>query len=97
MDLARDVAAVLAVFGILAATLWALRRAGAAKWRVPGRTRSRGRMEVVERVALGPQQALHLVRLGTRALLIASHPAGCSLIESTPWQDCAASGRQEPL
>ncbi len=97
MDVARDVAAVLAVFGILAATLWALKRAGAAKWRVPGRARSRGRMELVERVALGPQQALHLVRLGTRALLIASHPGGCALIESTPWQDCAVSGRQEPL
>ena len=56
-----------------------------------------GRIELAERVALSPQHSLHLVRLGGRALLIASHAGGCTLIESVPWQDCqVAPPRQEP-
>jgi flagellar biogenesis protein FliO len=97
MDLTRDLMAVLLVFGVLGGALWALRRAGAVRWRGPGRTRTRGRVELVERVALGPQHALHLVRLGTRALLIASHAGGCTLVESVPWQECQAAPPREEL
>jgi flagellar biogenesis protein FliO len=98
MELARDLAAVLLVLGALAATLWALRRAGAARWRGPGGARlARGRIEVVERVALSPQQALHLVRLGAHALLIASHAGGCTLVASVPWQEArVAPPREQP-
>ena len=52
-------------------------------------------MELVERVALGPAHALHLVRLGTRGLLIASHAGGCTLVESVPWQECRVAPREE--
>jgi flagellar biogenesis protein FliO len=97
MDLARDLGAVLLVLAALAATLWALRRAGAVHWRAPGRVRVRGRIELIERVALSPQHALHLVRLGGRALVIASHAGGCTLVESVPWQECrVAPPREEP-
>jgi flagellar biogenesis protein FliO len=97
MDLARDLVAVLAVFGLLAGALWALRRAGAVRWRTPGGGRSRGRLELVERVALSPQNALHLVRVGAKALIIASHAGGCALIDTVPWQDCqVAPPREEP-
>jgi flagellar biogenesis protein FliO len=97
MDVARDLGAVLLVLCILGATLWALRRGGAVHWRTPGRTRARGRVELVERVALSPQHALHLVRLGTRALLIASHAGGCTLLDSAPWQECRVlPPREEP-
>jgi hypothetical protein len=41
----------------------------------------------VERVALGPQHALHLVRLGERGLLLSSSPSGCALIETFPWRE----------
>ncbi len=91
MDWARDLVAVLVVFGLLAGALWAMRRAGAVRWRTPGRAKTRGRIELVERVALGPQHALHVVRLGSRALLIASHAAGCTLVESVPWQEYQAA------
>ena len=95
--MAWDLAAVLLVLGLLAATLWALRRAGGVGWRAAGRARCRGRLEVVERVPLGPQHALHLVRLGGRGLLVASHPAGCTLIESAPWPECVpVPPREEP-
>ena|ERR1035441_4972155 len=97
MDLARELGAVLLVLGVLAATLWALRRAGAVRWRAPGAARTRGRIELVERIALSPGHALHLVRLGSRALLIASHAGGCTLVESVPWQECrVAPPREEP-
>jgi len=95
MDLARELGAVLLVLGVLAATLWALRRAGTVRWRTPGG--ARGRIEVVERVALSPQHALHLVRLGSRALLIASHAGGCTLVENVPWQECGVAPPREEL
>ncbi len=97
MDLARELGAVLLVLGALGATLWALRRAGTVRWRGPGGARERGRIEAVERIALSPGHALHLVRFGSRGLLIASHAGGCTLIESLPWQECrVAPGREEP-
>ena len=97
MDLARELGAVLLVLGVLGATLWALRKAGAVRWRAPGGARTRGRIEVVERIALSPGHALHLVRLGSRGLLIATHAGGCTLVESLPWQECrVAPGREEP-
>ena len=97
MDLARELGAVLLVLGVLAATLWALRRAGAVRWRAPGGARRGSRIELVERVALSPGHALHLVRMADRALLIASHAGGCTLVESVPWQECrVAPPREEP-
>jgi flagellar biogenesis protein FliO len=95
MDVARDLGAVLLILALLGAALWALRRAGAVAWRAPSRARARGRVELVERVALGPQHALHLVRLGNRALLVASYTGGCTLVESVPWEQCQAAPRGE--
>ncbi len=72
------VAAVLALFG---ATLWWLRRRG----HVSVGSGRRGRvMEAVERLPLGPQHTLHLVRVGDTALLVAASPGGCVLLESLP-------------
>jgi len=39
----------------------------------------------VERLPLSPNTALHLIRMGDRAILIASSPAGCQVVESSPW------------
>jgi hypothetical protein len=41
----------------------------------------------LDRLALGPQQVLHLVRLCDHALLLASSPAGCVLVERVPLPD----------
>jgi flagellar biosynthetic protein FliO len=73
--------AVGAVLALLAATLWWLRRRGLA-WLLPARKAARRRMECLERLPLGPQHTLHLVRLGDRAMLVAASPAGCTLVES---------------
>ncbi len=86
MDLARQVLSVLFVFAALGAALWMLRRNGAAGFRGLVRKKT-GRLEPVERVALSPNHALHLVRFDERLLVIAAHPAGCTLLESAPWRE----------
>ena len=78
--------AVGVVLGLLGGALWWLRRRGMI---LPASTR-RGavrHMECVERLALGPQQTLHLVRIGGRALLVASSPAGCALLHTADWHE----------
>lgn len=80
MDFVRQMAAAGAVLGLLAATLGWLRRKGFAGV-LPARKTAGKRLECLERLALGPQHTLHLVRLGETALLVASTPAGCTLLE----------------
>ncbi len=88
MDVIQQMAAVAAVLGLLGLTLRWLRRRGLA---VPpaGLKRRRRSLECVERLPLGPQHALHLVRLNDRGLLVTSWPSGCALLESFPWRDAA--------
>jgi len=83
MEVIEQTMAVAAVLALLLGTLWWLRRRGLAAVGLR-RKRGRRRMETLERLALGPQQTLHLVRLQGRVLLLASSPAGCALIERVP-------------
>lgn len=83
MELVSQIAAVSAVLGLLAATLWWLRSRGIAGL-VPAVRTGRRRLECLERLSLGPQQTLHLVRLGETLLLLASSPAGCAVVQSLP-------------
>jgi flagellar biogenesis protein FliO len=84
MDYVRQMAAVGGVLLLLGGLLWWLRRSGLA---VPGRVRSPRRLEVLERLSLGPHHSLHLVRMDDAAWLVACSPSGCSLSEA------AKSGR----
>ena len=80
MELVQQAAAVVAVLGLLAATLWWLRRRGLAG--VPlGRKPGGRRLECLERLPLGPQHTLHLIRMGETTLLVATSAAGCALLE----------------
>ena len=79
MELVQQAAAVVAVLGLLAATLWWLRRRGLAG--VPLGRKSGRRLECLERLPLGPQHTLHLVRLGETTLLLATSATGCALLE----------------
>ena len=88
MDLLQQTAAVVFVLALLGCALYILRRRGYAVSSI-GRRGSGRRLECVERVALGPQQALHLVRLGDRALVVAASPSGCALLQDLPWKDIA--------
>ena len=81
MDVIEQVTAVAVVMLLLGATLWWLRRRGVAVVALSRRAGSR-RMECLERVSLGPQNGLFLIRLGEIELVVASSPAGCSLIHA---------------
>jgi flagellar biosynthetic protein FliO len=81
MELINQAAAVAAVLGALGAMAWWLRRRGPLE-RPSFRKSSGKRLETLERLPLGPQQTLHLVRMGSRALLVAATPSGCSLLDS---------------
>ena len=83
MEAMEQMAAVGAVLALLAATLWWLRRRGLAGVAFPARRAGR-RLESLERLALGPQHVLHLVRFQDRALLVAASPGGCVLLEQAP-------------
>lgn len=86
MEMLGQLAAVLAVLTLLAATLWWLRRRGPA---VGGASRrGQGRLlESLERLPLGPQHTLHLIRLGSKALVVACSPSGCALVENVAWRE----------
>jgi flagellar biosynthetic protein FliO len=81
MELIDQVAAVVAVLGVLGVMAWWLRRRGPLE-RPSFRKSSGRRLESLERLPLGPQQTLHLVRMGSRALLVAATPSGCALLDS---------------
>jgi flagellar biogenesis protein FliO len=83
MDVIGQMAAVAGVLTLLAATLWWLKRRGIAGV-LPARKAAARRLECLERLPLGPQHTLHLVRLGGTALLVASSPGGCSLVRNCP-------------
>lgn len=85
MDVMEQVTAVAVVMLLLGATLWWLRRRGVAVIAIPRRASGR-RMECLERMALGPQSALFLIRLGDTELVVANSAGGCSLIHTRPHQ-----------
>jgi flagellar biogenesis protein FliO len=87
----RQVLSVLLVFSLLGLVLWKLRRPGSgfrSPWRRPGgNARS---LEAVERLALTPQHALHLVRVQGREVVVATHPQGCTVLRETAGRASAA-------
>jgi len=89
MEVIQQMAAVGLVLVLLGASLWVLRRRGIAGISLPGR-QSRRRLECLERMPLGPQHTLHLVRVDGKELLVASSPSGCALLERLA--DAAAGG-----
>jgi flagellar biogenesis protein FliO len=90
MDALQEIAAVAAVLGLLGAVLWLLRRRGIAGILPLGKPHGR-RLECVERLALSPHHALHLIRLGDRGLLVTSSPGACALIARFPWRELESS------
>ena len=87
MESLGQLLSVVLVLGLLAGGIWLLNRKGliTRKWRGQG---SHGaRLRAVERIPLTAQHTLHLVRLGDRALLLAAHTGGCTLVESRPWHE----------
>lgn len=83
MQLTEQITMVLAVFALLGALLWFAKRRGMASFPVSLRRAGGGRrVEVLERVPLTAQHALHLVRVGDRTVLIATAPSSCTLLDA---------------
>lgn len=78
MDAMQQFGAVAVVLALLSATLWWLRRRGFSA-ALPRKANGR-RLQTLERLPLGPQHTLHLVRMEDETLLVACSPAGCVLL-----------------
>lgn len=83
MDGIEQTLAVGLVMALLAATLGWLRRQKWAALALPRRAAAK-KMESLERLPLGPQHALHLVRIGGAVVVVATAPGGCSLLHAPP-------------
>jgi flagellar biogenesis protein FliO len=95
MEWIRQVSAVSGVLLLLGAALWWLRRKGLAQYGMRPSTGARKRtLESVERLALGPQHSLHLVRLAGRGLLVGTSPTGCAVLESFEWAPVESASAQ---
>ena len=92
MDSFSQMGAVFGVLALLGVSLWWLRRRGLAG-SLPIRGSAGRRMACLERLPLGPQHTLHLVRFGQSVLLISSSPAGCSLLQTCPHQEIEGTPR----
>jgi flagellar biosynthetic protein FliO len=81
MEAIQQITAVAVVLLLLGATLWVLRRRGFAGVALGNKSAGR-RIQCLERLPLGPQHTLHLVRVDETELLLALSPSGCRLVES---------------
>jgi flagellar biogenesis protein FliO len=93
METIRQTGAVALVLALLLLTLWWLRKRGLAG--MTGslpllRKSSARRLESLERLPLGPQHTLHLIRFDGATLLISASPSGIGLLAS-PRADGASS------
>jgi flagellar biogenesis protein FliO len=74
--------AVFLVLGLLCGVLYFLRGRGAAAFHLPriGSGAGQRKLEVLERLSLGPQHGLHVVRVGSRSVVIATAPSSCQIL-----------------
>jgi len=83
MEALQPIAAIALVMVLLGAGLLLLKKRGIASFRLPGvpGANPARRLEVMERVSLGPHHAIHLVRAEGRILLIACSPNSCQILD----------------
>jgi len=85
VEILQQTMAVAAVLALLGAALWWLRRRGFAAVRP---RRNGGRLlKTLERLPLGPQHALHVVRVGERVLVVGCAPGACTLVADVAPRD----------
>jgi len=72
----QSFAGVVLVLALLGGTLMLLKKRRGLQ------TSQIRKLEVMERVSLGPHHALHLVRTGDRCVLIATAPSFCQVLDT---------------
>lgn len=96
MESIQQALTVFSVLALLACTLYWLRARGVAQFTVKGlRGSSHRQMESIERLPLGPQHSLHLVRITGRVVLVAVSPGGCSILDGSAWERNGAPVMEE--
>jgi flagellar biosynthetic protein FliO len=83
MDFGQQYFGVGLVLCLLGATLWWLHRRGYAS----ASGRKPRRLESLERLPIGPQHSLHLVRIGRTVAVVSCSPGGCSLLHTLPGEE----------
>ncbi len=81
MDELQPILAVILVLSLLGGVLFFLRRRGIASFSGVPAANVR-QLKVVERVPLGAQHALHLVRVGDKLILVATAPGSCQVLDA---------------
>lgn len=97
MEITEQISMVLLVFALLGGLVWFLKKRGLASLPIRGRGGRSRRLEVLERVALTPQHALHLVRVSGKVILIGTAPSACTVMSTGTAQELAPSENSEFL
>jgi len=90
MEVTEQISMVLLVFALLGGLLWFFKKRGLASLPLRGRGGSARRLEVLERVALTPQHALHLVRVSGKVILIGTAPSACTVMDTATPKEMAS-------
>lgn len=79
MELFEQLAAVVLVLALLGGAVWLLKRGALPGVGIAPRRNGPRQLEVVERVALGPQHSLVLVRVNGVLVLVGTGPGVCEI------------------
>jgi flagellar biogenesis protein FliO len=98
VDVFREIAAVVAVFGLLGLFVVFGKR---AQWLgYAGRTPQRGnrRMQLLESLRVGPNTMIHLIRVDRRTMVVSVQPGGCVLLREAeePYTRANEPNRNNP-
>lgn len=95
MELWTRLAAVCGAAALLAVVLWALRRRHFLTFRLAGAAAGRGRTLTREdRLLLTPHHSVHLIRVGSRALIVAAFNGGCAVLDACSWEELQGGGME---
>jgi len=87
MEITEQIGMILLVFALLGGLLWFFKKRGIASLPIRGRGGNTRRLEVLERVALTPQHALHLVRVSGKVILVGTAPSSCTVMDTAATKD----------
>ncbi len=86
-EILQPLGAVGLVLTLLGGVLYVLRKRGVATFSEAGspfgRSGNPRQLKVVEKIPLGGQHALHLVRVGDRFILVATAPGSCQMMDTS--------------
>lgn len=106
MEFLQQISAVAIVFLLLGSVIWFLRKHRSAALRLPrlpwlnqASHRQSRQLQLLDRLPLTPQHALHMVRVNELTYLVATHAGGAALLQvpaPASFQDALATAIQKP-